>query len=299
MKKYFFAAAFFAFVLSRSSFLPAQSDQTRAPAVAGGFYPANPAELSGMIDGMMARVPEEKPQGEIVELIVPHAGYVYSGVVAAHGYKLLEGRKFDTVIMIGPSHHAAFNGASIWQSGEWRTPLGTVEVDSELAKAIAGEDPKLEAPSGPHIPEHSLEVQLPFLQKTLKNFKIVPILIVNPTLENCDILAKAIVRHLKSKKILILVSTDLSHYHPYEIANKMDKLGLDLVVSGDAGKFGAAMAKGECEFCGEAGVITAMQIANLLGNVKPRLVNYANSGDVTGEKGKVVGYSSVVFYENG
>lgn len=299
MKRAFLFNAVLVIAFLSSGIAGAQDSQTRSPAVAGGFYPADPAELSGLIDRMMAQVPEGNRAGKLVELVVPHAGYVYSGAVAAYGYKRLQNQKFDTVIMIGPSHHAAFNGVSVWQEGEWKTPLGTVPVDSELAKAIVSENPLLNIPKGPHLPEHSLEVQLPFLQKTLKDFKIVPVLIGNPTLENCEILAKAIAKHFASKRILILVSTDLSHYHPYEFASKMDRLGLDLVVEEDAAKFQESIEKGECEFCGGGGVVTAMQIAKILGNVKPEILRYANSGDVTGEKGKVVGYASIGFYENG
>lgn len=274
----------------------AQSSDSRAPSVAGGFYPANPNQLSLMIDLMLGQVPEEKVDGELFALIEPHAGYVFSGQVAAYGYKLLKGKNFDTVILLGPSHHASYNGASIWQTGDWRTPLGTVPIDSELAKAIAGENPILNFPRDPHVPEHSLEVQIPFLQKVMSGFKIVPIAIGDQDLGTCRVLADAIMKHLRDKKILILVSTDLSHYHPYNVAVNLDAKGLGLVQSGSASNFQEALMSGQCEFCGSGGVMTILEIAKTLGNIKSQVLKYANSGDVTGEKGQVVGYASVAFY---
>jgi len=294
-RRIFLLAVAFLFLLCRFSF--AKPSDSRSPSVAGGFYPANPNQLSLMIDLMLGQVPEEKPEGKLFALIVPHAGYVFSGQVAAYGYKLLKGQAFETVILLGPSHHANFNGASIWQEGDWQTPLGTVPIDSELAKAIAGENPVLSFPREPHVPEHSLEVQIPFLQKVLANFKIVPVALGNQDLGTCRILANAILKHLNDKKILILVSTDLSHYHPYDAAVKLDLDGLDLVQQGNAAQFQESLLAGKCEFCGGGGVMTVLEIAKTLGYLKPQVLKYANSGDVTGEKGRVVGYASVAFFQ--
>jgi len=283
------------FLACYTNYLPAE---TRPPQVAGAFYPASQAELSQMIDGFLEQVPEQKIAGKLIALIVPHAGYQYSGQVAAYAYKLLQGRRFDTVILIGPSHHAYINVASVWCDGDWETPLGKVPVDTAMAKAIAGENELFSCSVEAHWPEHSLEVQLPFLQKTLKSFKIVPILVSEPTLKNCRSLAGAIVRQMNSgKRVLLVISTDMSHYFPYAKASEMDHTALAVLAKQDAKTLDALMAKGACEFCGSGAVLTALAVADLLAPVKISVLKYANSGDVTGDRDRVVGYSATAIYQ--
>jgi MEMO1 family protein len=275
-----------------------KNELVRPASVAGAFYPAQPSELNSMIDQFLVQVPEEKIPGDIVALIVPHAGYVYSGQVAAYGYKLLAGRHFDSVILIGPSHHSYVNVASIWQEGSWETPLGKVSVDRDLARAIAGENELFQCIRDPHLNEHSLEVQLPFLQKTLKDFKIVPILLSDPTPDNCRLLAQAIVKQLKpGKKVLVIASSDMSHYYTDEQARSMDSAALDLLSRSAEEALTRALASGTCEFCGRGAVLTVMEIAKLLAPVKVKVLKYANSGDATGDRARVVGYSASVFYK--
>ena len=274
------------------------NEPLRPARVSGAFYPAAPAELNSMIDKFMAQVPDEKIPGDIVALIVPHAGYEYSGQVAAYGYKLLASCQFDTVILIGPSHHTYVNVASIWQAGSWETPLGKVIVDTDLAKAIASENELFQCPPEAHLNEHSLEVQLPFLQKTLKEFKIVPILLSDPSPDNCRLLAQAIVKQLKpGKKILVIASSDMSHYYTDEQALSMDSAALDMLARSDDKALAQALDAGTCEFCGRGAVLTVMEIAKLLAPVKIKVLKYANTGDVTGDKTRVVGYSSSVLYK--
>lgn len=271
----------------------------REPVVAGGFYPGNPAELNAAVDRFLDAAPEQKIPGPLFALIVPHAGYEYSGPAAAYSYKLLKGIEVDTVILIGPSHRLGFDGASIWQTDAWKTPLGEVAVDTDLAKALAAEDPRLSFDANAHVAEHSLEVQLPFLQKVLKNFKIVPIAMGNPTPENARMLARAIYRHLSDKKVLVIVSTDLSHYYPDPVARKMDQKALDLVADGDPGKLEKAIQAREVEMCGDGGVLALLEMAKMRGSAGIQVLKYTNSGDVTGVKEKVVGYGAVAFYETG
>ncbi len=273
------------------------NETARPPAVADAFYPADPVKLSALIDQYLQEAPRPEITGEIITLIVPHAGYVYSGPVAAYGYKLVANESFDTVIMIGPSHQQYLNVASIYTSGAWETPLGKVLVDTSLAKAIAAEN-KLFACSGQaHVQEHSLEVQLPFLQKTLHNFKIVPILVSAPNLENCTLLAQAIIKHCHpGKKYLIIASTDMSHYYSAGQARAKDSAALALLEKQDANKLIAALNDGSAEFCGQGAVLTALEIARLKGPAKVKILKYATSGDVTGVQDRVVGYAAAVIY---
>ncbi len=267
----------------------------RPPAAAGTFYPAVPSKLSALIDQYLKAAPEQNITGEIIALIVPHAGYIYSGPVAASGYKLLANKSYDTVILIGPSHHQYLNVASIIPAGSWETPLGKVPIDTSLAKAIAAENKLFACSARAHQPEHSLEVQLPFLQKTLRDFKIVPILLSDPTLANCALLAQAIVKNCDPrKKYLIIASTDLSHYYPQEKARAMDRLALALLEKQDLAGLTAGLAAGSCELCGQGAVLTALEVARLKGPAKVQVLKYATSGDVTGELDRVVGYASAV-----
>jgi MEMO1 family protein len=273
------------------------NESSRPPAVAAAFYPADPAKLSTLIDQYLGQVPEQAFSGEIVALIVPHAGYVYSGQVAAHGYKLIANKSYDTVILIGPSHHQYLNVASIYTSGTWETPLGKVPVDSSLAKAITAENKLFTCSDQVHNKEHSLEVQLPFLQKTLRSFKIVPILVSNPTLANCALLAKTIVKNCDpQKKYLVIVSSDLSHYHTNEQAKSKDHSALALLEKQDIKKLKAVLDTGACELCGSGAVLTVLELAKLKGPAKVKVLKYATSGDVTGDLDRVVGYASAVVY---
>ncbi|MBN1688371.1 MAG: AmmeMemoRadiSam system protein B [Candidatus Omnitrophica bacterium] len=273
----------------------ASPSEVREPAVAGAFYPKDPKALTDMIDGFLKNAGTVSVHGHIIGIIVPHAGYVYSGQVAAHAFKLLEGKKFDTVILIGGSHRFQYDGASIWPKGAWKTPLGTVEIDEELAGLIIGENPKLQFQRESHIPEHSLEVEVPFLQRVLGDFKLVPILMGHVAEENATLLAEAIVKHRKGRRVLIVISTDMSHYHPADVAEKMDAKALEAVQEGDAGAFLEAIQAKKCELCGVAAVMTMMEIARLVGNTELEILNYHHSGDVTGDRSQVVGYFSAVY----
>ncbi|MBI5554905.1 MAG: AmmeMemoRadiSam system protein B, partial [Elusimicrobia bacterium] len=272
-------------------------EPTRSPAVAAAFYPADKIKLSALIDHYLSQAPEQKVSPEILALIVPHAGYIYSGQVAAYGYKLIQHQSFDTVILIGPSHHQYLNVASIYTTGSWETPLGKVPVDSAMAKALANENILFTCSDQAHAKEHSLEVQLPFLQKVLKNFKIIPILVSNPTVSNCALLAQAILKHCdRNKKYLFIISTDMSHYYNDEQAKVMDRGALDLLERQDITKLSSALDTGAGELCGRGAVLTALEIARLKGPAKIKILKYATSGDVTGDRARVVGYTSAVIY---
>ncbi len=268
--------------------------ELRRPAVAGAFYPGSRLLLQRQVDGFLAKARKVELEGELIALIAPHAGYIYSGPVAAYSYKQLERRDFDTVILIGPSHHIGFAGASVYNQGPYQTPLGLVEVDTDLASKIITQDKNIRYIPQAHIREHSLEVQLPFLQRTLKDFKIVPILISDPSLKNCQILADAIFKSIKGKKVLIIASTDLSHYHPYKEACQLDKVTLGAIVTLDPEE---VAEKGD--LCGKAAVLTTILLTRRLKADKAIILKYANSGDTAGPKDGVVGYGAVAISKKG
>ncbi len=283
----------------------------REPAVAGQFYPADKEELIRQVDGFLAKAATEKPAGAILGLMVPHAGYEYSGAVAAAGFKQLEGTDIETVILIGNSHRAYFENAAIYSEGYFKTPLGEVEIDADLAQKIMKEDKKVKADNSAHESEHSLEVELPFLQRVLKNFKLVPILIGSASFDDIKALAYAIGKNIKDKKILLVASSDMSHYPPYDRANYADKKTYEAILNGRVEDLEKTIAQLEREgipnaqtfLCGKEAVETLMLAMQNSGAKDIRLLKYANSGDTAddlpaGRQGKtqVVGYSAIAFY---
>jgi len=285
---------------------PRKIEKARQAAVAGLFYPREKDELAKTLDGLLDAA-EEKQVGRLRGLVCPHAGYEFSGPVAASGYKLLKGRQFDTVIVMAPSHYAQFQGASIPDVDAYETPLGMIVLSpkaAELARvapfsvnprcAVRRPDwwrraPKEVPPFGqdtPHTWEHSLEVQLPFLQRTLGQFELVPIVFgeVEPAA-----VAKTIVPRLDDRTLLV-ASSDLSHYHPYEVAERLDGLCVKAICDLDAE--GVA----EAEACGRGPIEALVRIAKQKG-WKAKLLDCRNSGDTSGNRGQVVGYAAVAFYE--
>ncbi len=273
----------------------------------GLWYPNTSAKLAEVVDGYLAKVKDETVTGKIIGLISPHAGYRYCGQVMAHSYNQIKGKKFDVVVLVGASHHYSFPGVAIYDSGVFRNPLGDVEVDSIIANQLIKQNPAIKSYIPPHIPEHSLENQIPFLQRTLKNFKIVPILISDQSKQNCDMLSDALVNVLKGKNVLLIASTDMTHYPVYDQAVKADKFtmtALETMNSDEMRKrLNEYMKKGiselHCMLCGEGAVFVVMDTAKKLGANSVKVLKYANSGDVPeGSKDRVVGYMSAVFYES-
>ncbi|PIU40007.1 MAG: hypothetical protein COT00_03980 [Candidatus Omnitrophica bacterium CG07_land_8_20_14_0_80_50_8] len=290
-------AAFFLIFLSTCLAFAAQ-ENVRHPFVSGAFYPADKNELNRMIDGFLAKVPaKNKIQDPIRILILPHAGYIYSGQTAAYGCRLIADGPYDTVILIGPYHKALFHGASIWKSGAWQTPLGSVPVDAELARAIANESPDFIYTEEVHLDEHSLEVQVPFLQKVLKNFKIVPILISDPSPKNYPSLAQAIYKHIQDKQTLIIVSSDMSHYYEDTVAQTMDSRTLGFLKDQDVHSLSNALDAGTSELCGQAAVLTALEVSRLMGGTRLEVLNYSTTADTTGDRLRVVGYGASVILQ--
>jgi len=273
----------------------AQEDQIRQPAVSGTFYPSEPAKLKTMVEDFLNKANPPPQEGELKGLVVPHAGYVYSGQVAAFAFKLLEKKRFDTVIILGPSHRVYFDGAVVYNIGDFLTPLGVASVDKKLAGKIVSANAKIKIDTAAHRYEHSIEVQLPFLQTVLSEFNFVPILMSNMNLANCQMLAKTISAIIKDKKTLVIASSDMSHYHDYQTAKAIDAVTLKLIEENKVEELNRALDEGKSELCGGGSVVTLMLIMKELGADKIKVLSYANSGDTTFDFNRVVGYCAVSF----
>jgi hypothetical protein len=272
--------------------------EIREPAVAGAFYPDKPEILSRDVKKYLENSKKEKIEGDIVALISPHAGYMYSGQVAAYAYKLIEGKSFDTVVVVGPSHRVLFKGASLYDRGGYRTPLGVVPIDTELSKKMMERRKEIQFLPEAHSQEHSLEVQIPFLQVVLKTFNLIPI-VMEPywSWETCQSVASAIAEAVKGKRVLLVASTDLSHFYTYNIAVELDKIFLNHIERFDVEGLNRDLKNNRTEACGGGPVVTIMLAAKMLGANHGKVLKYANSGDVTGDRSRVVGYAAAVFYK--
>jgi hypothetical protein len=271
----------------------------REPAVAGQFYPGTKEGLDKAVSKFLNSVTVPKIPGRAIGIVSPHAGYDFSGAVAAHGYKLISELGFKTVILIGPSHRVYFDGAAVYDQGTWKTPLGEVEIDSKLAKEIISYNPKIKALPHVHNQEHSLEVQIPFLQKSLKDFKIVPIMLVEPNFQDCQILADAISHAVKDSSVLLLASSDLYHGYSYDECVEIDKKTLSLIEKFDPQGLFNALTSNKAQACGGKPIVVVMLAVQELGADKAKILKSTNSNEVMGELGGYcVGYGSVVFYQS-
>lgn len=275
------------------------SDEVRRPAVAGAFYAGDPATLAADVDGFLDAAGERELDGEVAGLIAPHAGYVYSGGVAGRAYACVRGMPFDSVVVVAPSHRFPLRGASVFGGDGYETPLGVVPVDRELADAISAASTSFRFEPRAHANEHSLEVQVPFLQRALGDFRIVPIVMGEQTESAARLLASRIAEAVKSapdKRVLLVASTDLSHYHSQEVAVEMDSHMLDAVEAFDPEGLLASLTKGECEACGGGPAAVVMMASRELGARESTVVGYATSGDVSGDTAQVVGYMAAVLH---
>lgn len=282
-----------------SGFLYAQTE--REPVFAGLFYPKDKVVLEKMVSKYLAEAEKEQNRlnKHIFGIISPHAGYEYSGKVAAFSFNQIKGRQYKTVVIIGSSHQVPFRGISIYPDGFWRTPLGIVEIDKGFVKELMKECPQIKTYPAPFQNEHSLEVQLPFLQSVLKNFKIVPLVTGGMDKKEYDCYVDALVKLIRKhpKELLIVASTDMSHFHDYSTAKSIDTKTLKHIENLDEDALIEDLDKGKCELCGPHGTVILIKIAKRL-NASVQVLKYANSGDVTGDKKRVVGYGAAAFYYN-
>jgi len=271
--------------------LPLAAQGVRKAAKAGQFYDADPAALSARIDGFLAAAngAGTVSPDRIRAIIVPHAGFIYSGRVAGQAYNLVRGRDIATVVILGPSHHVGFEGASIYPEGGFETPLGIAEVDAPSAKALIRASGFAYIPEA-HVEEHSLEVQVPFIQKVLPKAKIVPVVLGIPSEKTVGTLAAALDKVFKDTKVLVVASTDMSHFLARPEANALDKSTIDLVTGQKVPALLRKLARNENILCGGAAVVTALLYAQKQGNAEVRLLAYADSSEAGGPADSVVGY---------
>ncbi len=273
--------------------------EVKEPNVAGQFYEANPQKLSQEIDAFFSASGVKPSKKKIRILIAPHAGYVYSGAVAANSYKAASLGKYTTIVLLGPSHFFDFPAISVWKKGSFKTPLGEIPIDEAFADQLLKSNPQFDFKPEVYEREHSLEVELPFLQKTFKNFKILPILMGRPDYKICEDLAESLKQLIGQRDdVLIVISTDMSHYHTSDIARQMDRRSLSVVQALNPKELWSLCLLGQTEFCGFTSVITALIYANKQNIKEVEILQYAHSGDVTGDNERVVGYSSIVFLKS-
>ena len=277
-----------------------KSSEIRPPAVAGQFYPADPQKLKLAVQQYLQdsiEIPMEKP----LALIVPHAAYIYSGQICADAFRQVMGRPYDVVVILGVNHTTgSFSGISLGDYGSFRTPLGVSTVDEEVASALLAECKDCNRNREVHTREHSIEVQLPFVQTLLPNARIVPAIIHPPDSGMCLRFGEALAKVLRGRRALIVISSDLSHYPTNKNAEKADALTLKTIAGLDPSRVGSLMRildvpNLETRACGEAAILAGMAAAKALGATRAVIAGYANSGDVLiGDAARTVGYGAVI-----
>jgi AmmeMemoRadiSam system protein B len=266
----------------------------RRAAVAGTWYPDVPETLSRELDRYCEQVPD-RIGGDLVGLVAPHAGLMYSGPVAAHAYCQLEGRHFDVVVLIGPSHYLGFEGVAVFPRGSFETPCGPLAVCEEIATALQGACADIRERPAAHQREHSLEMQLPFLQRFLPDTPIVPLVMGSQGRRTIHALAAALAGCLTGRKALLVASSDLSHYQDAPTARKLDGVVLEAIRHFDPDALERALSHLPDHACGGGPVAAVMRAAGQMGAREGRVLRYADSGDVSGDKSAVVGYVAAAF----
>ncbi len=269
------------------------------PVVAGAFYPAGPAELDEMLNEFMKNVTGVSVEGEVLGVIAPHAGYIYSGQVAAHSFFVLKQTNPLTVIIMAPSHRYPFNGVSVLMKDAYRTPLGEVPIDKKLGRQLLKHLPFMQEIRA-FEREHAAEVEIPFVQKFLPEAKVLPLVFGGFRTDVIEGAAEVLAQILKkgNGRYVFVASSDLSHYHPYEVAREMDIALLKALTTEDWRSIYKKVRERTYEMCGVSPVLTALIIASKL-DLKPVVLEYKNSGDTAGGMERVVGYGSVAFLKSG
>ena len=289
-------AILYLLTMSSSSF---SQDKIKTPNVSGQFYPSSPNQLSEQIEGFIKQADVSTLDKHVDIVIAPHAGYIYSGPVAAYSFKAVSSNSYSTIIILAPSHFYGFDGISIWSEGGFQTPLGLVNVDAEFSRQLIAASPQTSFDPLAFEREHSLEVELPFLQKTFKDFKIVPVVLGQPSFETLQGFATALDQTVGQRKdILILVSTDMSHYHEEPVARDMDLRAIKTIQSLDAERVFRDCQRRTIEMCGYVPVTAALLYAKRRNLNQVDILRYATSADATKDKASVVGYTSAVIYAN-
>jgi AmmeMemoRadiSam system protein B len=265
--------------------------------VAGYFYPAEKDKLQKDISLMLQLAKTEKSFDKIFGIISPHAGYVYSGRTAAYAYNLLKNKNYKTVIIISPSHSEFFPGISIFDGDAYETPLGIVEIDQEVTDKLVEKSKTIFRGIQGHRKEHALEVQIPFLQSVLTNFKIVPIVMGDQSKRFVDELAQKI-SEVADNSTLVIASSDMSHFYSSNEADRLDSVVEKRISEFDFENLLKDLDRHDCEACGGGPISVMLKAASLKNINKSFVLNRSDSGDVTGDKSEVVGYLSAVVYKN-
>ncbi|MHB1346695.1 MAG: AmmeMemoRadiSam system protein B [Candidatus Humimicrobiaceae bacterium] len=270
-------------------------EKIRDSIVAGSFYPYDPYVLKMQLEDYLNNA-KSLDIKNIKALICPHAGYIYSGQVAAYSFKQIADKKFDSIVIISPSHSESFDFISIFDGDAYSTPLGKVNIDKKRSSMLVENNSKIQFSDKGHNNEHSIEVQLPFLQYMFGEFEFIPAVIGHQSKQNIHALGKAIGEVFREENILLIASTDLSHYHPYNDAIILDKQVENLVGKFDIDNLEAEFLKNNIEMCGGGPVAAAMIAAKDLGANKALILKYMNSGDISGERKAVVGYLAAALF---
>ena len=274
----------------------------RPPAVAGQFYAGTRSSLLEQVEWCYthAHGPGKLPKVQtgprrLLGLVSPHAGYMYSGPVAAHGFaRMAQDGKPGSIVIIGPNHSGIGSGVSIVTSGKWRTPLGEVEIDKKFGEAVLRASEKIDVDEVAHAYEHSLEVQLPFLQHLFKaEFGIVPICMMMQDATTSKEVGDAIAKASRGKDVVIIASTDFTHYEPQQSAVRKDRKAIDRILALDAEGLTRVVSEEAISMCGHGPVSAMLHAAKGLGAKKVELLKYATSGETAGPMAQVVGYGSI------
>lgn len=274
----------------------------RPPVVAGRFYPGDSIGLSTMVDSLLGISAVSNSTEGVIAGVVPHAGYVFSGSTAADFYRSIEGNDYDVVVIIGPTHHVSFHGFSVFEGNGYLTPLGEIDVATDMAERLRESHPSASFVPEAHASEHCLEVQLPFLQRVLQpGFKIVPIVAGDSGPDELRYMAELILAEAYDRRILVIASSDLSHYPTREFAEEVDSLTVDAILNGEMNAFleatsEAKLPSGLATFaCGRLPVALVMSYAALYPDVTTELLSITTSADFSGDESRVVGYASIAF----
>ncbi len=269
----------------------------RKPAVAGMFYPADKNELSFFINDLLAKNIPHKSYNNIIGIVAPHAGYIYSGSTAAFAFNAIKHLNIKNVYVLSPSHREFFNGICVYSGDYYQTPLGNIPVNAELANAITQNAYSIFLGTKGHGLEHALEVELPFLQTIYSDFTLIPIVIGYQKKEFLDELAQKLATVWDDSSIVV-ASSDLSHFHDVETAKKLDNIVINRINTFDFDGLIKDLEKENCEACGGGAIYTLMKLANLLNYNKAEVLHRTDSSEVTKDKSEVVGYLAAIVYKN-
>jgi len=262
-------------------------------------FTGDATELARRVDGMIADAAAPPGAGAPLAVVAPHAGYVYSGPVAGFAYRAVQGHTYDTVVVIGPSHRLPFTGLSVYDATSFETPLGSIPVDRELVGLLLGAHPNIAYHPGAHREEHSLEVQVPFLQRALPPFKLVMVVAGGRDPEADLTLVTRLAEYARGHRLLVVASSDLSHYHGYDEARRLDAVALRSIEAMDALALEKDVRAGRTEACGILPVLLTMEYARRMGARRGVLLRKASSGDTAGPRDQVVGYAALAFWADG